>query len=296
MAAKILDGRAISKRIRARVRTEVKELRSSGAQPNLVSLQVGFSNPSHAYLQSQRRACSRAGILYAHVSLDQESTEEHVNAHVRGICANPVVTGLIIQLPVPERIDVQGAYRVMDPLKDVEGMHPANLGSVFSGEQGLQPCTALAVMTLARAALPPGEGALSGAEVCVVGHSEAVGKPISMLFLAADATVTTCHVHTRGLIEKTRAADVLVVAAGKAGLIGRDHVREGAIVIDVGINYLGEGTGPVGDVCFDEVSKVAGAITPVPGGVGPVTVAMLLQNTVRAARLQRLRAAGRSEA
>ncbi len=274
-----LDGRAIAERIRAEVRERVARLAERDRTPNLVSLQVGESEPSRAYLESQRRACAEVGILYSHVQLDAGVSERQLVAHVRGICANPEVSGVIIQLPVPERLDVHQAYRAMDPRKDVEGMHPHNLGSVMLGEAGLQPCTALAVRELVHAAGVP----LAGAEVVVIGHSDVVGKPIAVLLLNENATVTVCHARTRELAAHTRRADVLVVAVGKAGLIGREHIKPGVVVLDVGMNYLDGAARPVGDVRFDEVFEHVGAITPVPGGVGPVTVAMLLRNTVAAA-------------
>ncbi|GIW72263.1 MAG: bifunctional protein FolD 1 [Planctomycetota bacterium] len=291
MAATVLDGRALARAIREEVRRRVQALAERGFPPNLVSIQVGESEPSRAYLMSQRRACAEAGILYSHVQLDAGVSERQLIAHVRAVCDNEEVTGLIIQLPVPERLDVHRAYLAMDPRKDVEGMHPSNLGSVMLGEPGLQPCTALAVRELVRAS----GVALRGAEVCVVGHSDVVGKPIAVLLLNEDATLAVCHAHTAELAAHTRRADVLVVAVGQANLIGREHVKPGAVVIDVGMNYLDGAERPVGDVRHAEVAEVASALTPVPGGVGPVTVAMLLRNTVAAAEAQlaeRERAAG----
>jgi len=283
MTARVLDGREVAARIRERVRSEVSSLLEAGTPPHLVSLQVGQSEPSRAYLQSQRRACVDLGILYTHVQLDEESTDRQLLAHVHSLCQNPEVTGLIIQLPVPRRLDVRKAYRAMDPTKDVEGMHPANLGAIVTDEGGMNPCTAVAVLQLVRES----GVLLRGAAACVVGHSDVVGKPIGLMLLQEDATVTTCHVHTRDLARHTRHADVLIVAAGQPGLVGAEHIKPGACVIDVGINYLAGREGPVGDVRFEEASAVAGFITPVPGGVGPVTVACLLQNTVRAAKAQR---------
>ncbi len=286
MPAKIIDGKALARKIRDGLRAEVDALVARDLPPNLVSLQVGESEPSRAYLESQKKACGQAGILYPHVSLDANVGERQLLAHVDGICRNPEVTGLILQLPVPARLDVRKAYRAMDPGKDVEGMNPANMGSVFGGEGGLQPCTALAVRELVHASGVD----LRGAHCVVVGHSQIVGKPIAVMLLNEDATVEVCHLHTRDLAAETRRADVLVVAAGKPGLVGPEMVKPGAVVIDVGINYISGSHTPVGDVRFPEVVEVAGAITPVPGGVGPMTVAMLLWNTVGAARAQ---AAGR---
>lgn len=282
MVAEILGGKALAASLRTKLRARVDKLIAADFPPSLLSLQVGESQPSRAYIQSQRRACAEHDILYTHLQLDGNVSERQFLAHVRSACENPEVTGVIIQLPVPVRLDVRRAYHVMDPAKDVEGMHPFNLGSVFLGEGGLQPCTACAVLALVRST----KAELRGADVCVIGHSDLVGKPMSVMFLHENATVTTCHVHTRDLAEKTRAADVLVVAAGQPALIGAEHIREGACVIDVGINYLEGRTRPIGDVRFEEARAVAGAITPVPGGVGPITVSMLLLNTVRAAEEQ----------
>lgn len=282
MTALILDGRAIARAIREEVRQRTARLIAKDRAPNLVSMQVGESEPSRAYLDSQKRACAAVGILYSHVRLDGAIGERQLLAHVQGICANDEVTGLIIQLPVPARIDLRKAYQLMDPRKDVEGMHPANLGTSMLGTGGLQPCTALAVRELIRSS----RFELRGAEVVVVGHSNAVGKPISLLLVNEDATVTICHAETQDLPTHTKDADVLIVAAGKAGLIGREHVKPGAVVIDVGMNYLDGAEKPVGDVRHEEVMEIASALSPVPGGVGPVTVAMLLRNTVSAAENQ----------
>ncbi len=278
--ATVLDGRKLAREIKEQLAEDVARLRTDGAAPSLVSLQVGESDPSRAYLESQKRSCAEVGIYWSHVQLDKDLPERDFLAHVDGICKNPCVTGLIIQLPVPKRLNVKRAYRLMDPVKDVEGMHPANLGSALAGEPGLAPCTALAVLELLRSTGVP----LRGKEAVVVGHSQAVGKPISMLLLREDATVSTTHVETRDLAAHTRRADILVVAAGVPGLVTAEMVKPGAIVIDVGLTYVQ--SKPQGDVRFDEVKEVARSISPVPGGVGPVTVAMLLRNTVLSAKQQ----------
>jgi methylenetetrahydrofolate dehydrogenase (NADP+)/methenyltetrahydrofolate cyclohydrolase len=287
MAATIIDGRALARKIKDEVRSEVEALAARDLTPNLVSLQVGESDPSRAYLAGQKRACSEAGILYTHVALDGNTGERQLLAHVSGVCKNPEVTGLIIQLPVPARLDVRKAYRIMDAEKDVEGMHPANLGAVFGGrgEPGLRPCTAMAIRELALAS----GLVLKGAHAVVIGASRIVGQPVAIMLLAEEATVVVAHVATTDLAAETRRADLLIVAAGQPGLIGADMVKRGAVVIDVGINYIAGSDKPVGDVRFDEVREVAGAITPVPGGVGPMTVAMLLRNTVAAQRAQALK-------
>lgn len=294
MPALTIDGRALAHRVKEQVKRDVEGLVALDLPPNLVSLQVGESEPSQHYLESQKRACAEVGILYSHVRLDKRIGERQFLAHVDGICKNPEVNGLIIQLPVPKRLagaPLQRAYRLMDPEKDVEGVHPSNQGSVLSGqvEGALLPCTALAVLALAREPGIP----LRGKEAVVIGHSQIVGKPISALLLNEGATVTTCHVDTRDLAEHTRHADVLVVAVGRPGLVSGDMVKPGAIVIDVGMTYVDERDEkgelvkrPRGDVAFEDASGRAGHLTPVPGGVGPVTVAMLLSNTIQAARFQ----------
>jgi methylenetetrahydrofolate dehydrogenase (NADP+)/methenyltetrahydrofolate cyclohydrolase len=293
MPATILDGRALGRKIRDEVRLEVDALAKAGVAPALVSLQVGESEPSRAYLSSQKKACAEAGILYTNVTLDANTTERQFLAHVDGISKNPEVTGLIIQLPVPARLDVRAAYKLMDPLRDVEGVHPANMGALFAGQgTSLQPCTARAVLEIVRSS----GATIAGKEVVVVGHSQVVGKPIAALFLNEEATVTTCHAATRDLAQHTRGADILVVAAGKAGLVTGEMVKPGAVVVDVGINYVAGSDRPVGDVAFEEAAAIASAITPVPGGVGPVTVGMLLQNTVLAIRLQEQRRSGAFDA
>jgi methylenetetrahydrofolate dehydrogenase (NADP+) / methenyltetrahydrofolate cyclohydrolase len=282
MPAKILEGRDLGRSMIRALRGDVDALHENDAPPNLASLQVGECEASRAYIQFQKRACTNVGILYTHTTLDAKGGERQVLAHVRALCSNPEVTGVIVQLPVPDGVDIRKAYHLLDPTKDVEGMHPANLGSVLLGETGLQPCTALAVMALIRES----GVTLRGAEVCVVGHSHIVGKPIGMMLLNADATVTTCHAHTANLAAKTRLADVLVVAAGRPGLITGEHVKPGAVVIDVGVNFPEGAAQPVGDVCFEEAVEVAGYVSPVPGGVGPLTVAMLVRNTIHAAQTQ----------
>ncbi len=278
MTAALIDGRALAKDIRARL----KDARVSlGDQPiRLVSIEVGESPAAAVYLRNQRRAADEIGIELEARNLPSDISEDELIATIRQLSANPLVTGLLIQRPLPAGMDPRRIQLAIDRRKDVEGMHPANMGTILYQEPRLPPCTAAAAVELVRATGID----LRGAETVVVGHSEIVGKPIAILLLHHLSTVTVCHIGTRNLAEHTRAADILVVAVGKAGLIRGDMVKPGAVVIDIGINQVNGNI--VGDVDFESVSEVAGHITPVPGGVGPVTVAMLLRNTLRAAGVE----------
>jgi len=237
------------------------------------------------YLASQSRACQRIGVRYRNDRLAAGATQEALAAHLRALASDPRVTGIILQLPLPAGLDARAAQGLLDPRKDVEGVHPENLGRTAGARGLLTPCTAAAAVHILEAEGVP----LRGAEIVMVGHSEIVGKPAALMLLDRLATVTVCHVGTRDLAAHTRRADVVLVAVGKAGLIRKDMLRPGAVVVDIGINVVDDGAGGsrvVGDVAPD-AAEVAGLLTPVPGGVGPVTVAILLRNTVRAARLQR---------
>lgn len=278
----ILDGRALAARIRDEFAPRVAALRDAGRAPRLVALRVGDDPATGAYLRGQQRGAERWGIDYAIETLPASSDERAVRKALAGLNADPRVTGILLALPLPDGIGARALQRAIAPEKDVEGVHPENLGGCLYGRYGLLPCTALAAMALVEAS----GITIEGANAVVVGHSEIVGKPVALLLLGQDATVTVCHKFTSDLAAHTREADILVVAVGKAGLIRGDMVKPGAIVIDVGINAATDPeTGKhriVGDVAFEDVAPRAGAITPVPGGVGPVTVAMLMRNTVLA--------------
>jgi len=236
---------------------------------------------SGVYMRSQANACERVGIRYRTDRLPANTRQETLHAHLRMLAADALVTGIILQLPLPAGISGRAAQDAIDLRKDVEGVHNDNLGRVVGGRAVLAPCTARAAIHILEA-----EGvALRGAECVVVGHSEIVGKPAALLLLDRLATVTVCHIGTRDLASHTRRADVVIVAVGKAGLVRGEMLKKGAAVVDVGINVTPDGK-VVGDVAPD-AAEVAGLLTPVPGGVGPVTVSMLLQNTVTAAKLQR---------
>lgn len=295
MTARKVDGKKIGRALEAAVAAEVAQL-SKDAALQLTAVSVGDDGASDVYLAGQEKACSRVGIRFRHDRLPGSTIQESLEAHLAAVAADPRVTGIILQLPLPKTLDARRAQSTLDPRKDVEGVHPANLGRVAGGRGVLEPCTAAAAVHILEA-----EGvALRGAEAVVVGHSEIVGKPAALMLLDRLATVTVCHVATRDLAAHVRRAEVLLVAVGKHGVVRGEMVRDGAAVVDIGINVVadsvangvansvanGAATRVVGD-CAPDVAAKSGLITPVPGGVGPVTVAMLLRNTVRAARLQR---------
>ncbi len=280
----LLDGKALAERVRQEHLGVVHDLEESGRAPRLVVLQVGENEAAQAYIRGQRRGAEAWGIQYEVRTLPADSPESAVRRAIKGLNADRDVTGILLSLPLPEGLGMRTLQHAIDPAKDVEGVHIENLGGCFRG-RGLLPCTALAAVALIDMAGVD----LRTQEVVVVGHSDIVGKPAAMILLARDATVTVCHKYTRDLAAHTRRADVLVVAVGKPNLIRGPMVKDGAIVVEVGINAVPSDEGPgrmrlVGDVAFDEVAPRVAAITPVPGGVGPVTVAMLMRNTVLAAR------------
>ncbi len=274
--ARLIDGNAVAARVRERVAAEVAEL---PAPPGLATILVGDDPASATYVRMKREDCAKVGIESFHNQLGADASQHELAELIESLNADPRVNGILLQLPLPEGLDQDPLISAIDPLKDVDGLTPANAGLLFQDREGLVPCTPAGVMEL----LDEAGAELEGAHAVVIGRSILVGKPVAQLLLAANATVTHCHSRTRDLAAVCREADVLVAAVGSPGLVTGDMVREGAIVIDVGTNR-GE-SGLVGDVDFESVRQVAGALTPVPGGVGPMTRAMLLSNTVRAARL-----------
>ena len=281
----LLDGRALAESIRKEFEPEVDSMIEAGRRPRLVVLQVGENDAAQAYIRGQRRGAEKWKLDFHLEVLPGDASEATVRKAIKQLNADRNVSGILLSLPLPEGLPTRTLQHEIKPSKDVEGVHPENLGGLMWARYGLLPCTALASLAL----IDLSGVDLQGKEVCVVGHSEIVGKPVALLALARDATVTVCHKFTKDLAAHTRTADVVVVAVGKAGLITGDMVKEGAVVVDVGINAVPSDEGPgrmrlVGDVAFDEVAPKAAAITPVPGGVGPVTVAMLMRNTVLAAR------------
>lgn len=279
MTARILDGKAIA----AAVRTEVAErVALLNAPPGLAAVLVGNDPASHLYVGNKRKAAAEVGIVSHDADLPASLTQEELQKVIRDLNADPAVHGIIVQLPLPDHIDAIAAQEGIDPRKDVDGLHPENQGLLALGRPRFVPATPAGVVEILRRS----EIGVGGRNVTVVGRSALVGRPLSILLsLKGDgrnATVTLCHTGTRDLAEHTRRADILVVAAGHPGAVTADMVRPGATVIDVGTNRGPDGK-LVGDVDFPAVREVAGAITPVPGGVGPMTVAMLLSNTARAA-------------
>lgn len=279
MAARIIDGKAVAAEVRERVAAEVMDFETEhGRTPLLVTVIVGDDPASEVYVAGKHRACEQVGIRSLHHGLPAETTEGELLALVEKLNSDRDVDGILVQLPVPDQIDPDQIIAAIDPGKDVDGLTPVNAGRLAQGMPGLVSCTPVGVMELLRH-----EGVeLEGAEAVVVGRSKLVGVPVSRLLLAANATVTMCHSRTRDLAAVCRRADVLVAAVGAPRLLGGDAIKPGAVVIDVGVNRTDAGL--VGDVNFEAATEIASAITPVPGGVGPMTVAMLLVNTLAAAR------------
>ncbi len=289
MTAQVIDGTAIANQIRAEVAHEVAERVEAGKPiPGLATVLVGEDPASQSYVKSKHKACQEAGIRSFAYTLPATAGQQEVEDLVRRLNEDPEVNGILVQLPLPEGLDEEKMLRLVSVEKDVDGFHPVNIGRLAQkGRDPLFiPCTPAGVMVLLRRTVP----SLEGANAVVLGRSNIVGMPVALLLVRANATVTICHSRTRSLPEVVRQADVLVTAVGKPGMVKGGWVKPGAVVIDVGINRVEDATRPrgyrlVGDVDYEEVKEVAGAITPVPGGVGPMTIAMLLQNTIRAAKL-----------
>ena len=286
MAAELIEGAPIAEAIKDQVRKDIAEL---GSTPKLVGVLASDNPGAKYYAKSQQKACDEVGIEFELRQLADDASADDLKAEVASINGDDTVTGAILLMPVPKGVDPREIQQCIAPQKDVEGVHPANIGKLFYGDFAISPCTAHAVVVMLQAAGVD----LKGKETVVVGHSEIVGKPAVVMLLQSlmeSPTVTCCHIATQDLAFHTGRADVLVVAAGKAGLVSGDMVKEGAVVIDVGINRVkveGEKRARiVGDVEFDGASERASLITPVPGGVGLVTTALLLQNTVESARRQ----------
>ena len=277
--AEVIDGKAVASAVRERVRSQVAELVAQrGVTPGLATVLIGDDPASHIYVRGKIKACEEAGMESFHRELAADVTQDQLLEVLEELNFDDAVHGILLQLPVPAHIDGDRMTALIDPSKDVDGLTPVNAGLLMKGRPGLVPCTPQGVMELLRVSGTQ----LRGAEAVVVGRSDLVGRPLAALLLAADATVTTCHSRTRDLGAVCRRADVIVAAVGVPRLITADMVAEGATVIDVGMNR--EEDGLVGDVDFEPVAARARAITPVPGGVGPMTIAMLLANTLTAAR------------
>jgi methylenetetrahydrofolate dehydrogenase (NADP+)/methenyltetrahydrofolate cyclohydrolase len=277
----IIDGKAVAAEVRERVRLGVEELVASGGPtPGLATILVGDDPGSKIYVRNKGEACRQAGMQSFNHDLPADTPQEDLADLIGILNDEDDVHGILLQLPLPPQIDADEMIALIDPAKDVDGLTPINMGLLTLGRPNMVPCTPQGIMELLRVAGTE----LRGAEAVVIGRSILVGKPIAALLLAADATVTQCHSRTRDLAETSRRADVIVAAVGVPKMVNADMVKEGATVIDVGINRTDEGL--VGDVDFEAVAPKARAITPVPGGVGPMTIAMLIQNTLEAARRQ----------
>jgi len=283
MPAEIIDGKAIAGRVRITVARDVEAFGNEfgGAHPGLATILVGDDPASAVYVGAKQKACKEVGMEGFNFPLPADAAREQVVELIERLNADALVSGILLQLPLPAHLDGVELTGLIDPGKDVDGLTPVSAGLLALGREGLRPCTPAGVMTLIDAA-----GAqLEGAEAVVVGRSNLFGKPMAQLLLGANATVTICHSRTRDLAEVCRRADVLIAAVGRAQMVKADWVKPGAVVIDVGMNRLDGKL--VGDVDFESVREVAGAITPVPGGVGPMTIAFLLRNTLQAARMAR---------
>ena len=277
MAAKILDGKVLSAEIREQVSRRVEALKQRGVTPGLAVILVGDDPASEIYVRNKGKGCEETGMLSRTVKMDASVTQEALEVEIDRLNADPAIHGILVQLPLPRHLDEQAALAKILPEKDVDGFHLINAGRLMTGSEGVIPCTPKGALYMIRST---GEE-LSGKEAVVIGRSNIVGKPMAMLLMRENCTVTVCHSRTKNLAEHTRRADILVAAVGKAGFVTADMVKPGAIVIDVGINRV---DGKVcGDVDFENVKEKAGWITPVPGGVGKMTIAMLLANTADAA-------------
>jgi methylenetetrahydrofolate dehydrogenase (NADP+)/methenyltetrahydrofolate cyclohydrolase len=278
MTAKIIDGKSLAAEVRASLRPAVEQLAARGRRPGLAAILVGDDPASRIYVRNKLRACDETGLRRVLHEYPAGVDEATLLARVTELDRDPRVHGILVQLPLPPQIDERRVLSAVSPAKDVDGFHVQNLGLLVAGRPGFLPCTPAGVMRMLESEAVP----LAGRRAVVVGRSNIVGKPVALLLLQKDATVTICHSKTVDLAAITRQADVLVAAAGRVGLITAEMVKPGACVIDVGTNRLPDGK-LCGDVDFERVKSVAGWLTPVPGGVGPMTVAMLLSNTVRAA-------------
>lgn len=283
MTARIIDGKAIAARVRERVAEDVKQLEQLlGRPPGLAVIRVGNDPASEIYVRNKRKAAVQAGMRSWEYALPAETPREELLERIAALNEDDAVDGILVQLPLPHHLDEAEIIAAVTPAKDVDGFHTVNVGRLWQGQPYLVPCTPLGVMRLlAEAGVEP-----AGLRAVVIGRSQIVGKPMAALLVQADATVTICHSRTRDLPSICREADILVAAVGRPRMVKADWIKPGAAVIDVGINRLEDGS-LVGDVDFEAARQVAGWITPVPGGVGPMTIAMLLANTVQAARLRK---------
>lgn len=290
--AELIDGRAVAEKVYSQLRAEIAELKARGIPPGLAVVLVGDDPASRAYVRSKDKMCRELGLHSVKLELPTDTTQQDLLAHVDHLNRDPAVHGILVQSPPPKQIDEAAIVRALDPAKDVDGFHPMNVAKLALGDNsGFVPCTPLGCQRL----LVESGVEIAGAHVVVLGRSMIVGKPVALLLMQkaphANATVTVVHSRSRDLTQITRSADIIIAAIGQAHFVKAEHVRDGTVVIDVGINRVEDASAPrgyrlVGDVAFDEVKEKASAITPVPGGVGPMTIAMLMANTIKACRQQ----------
>jgi len=283
MTASIISGTELAKEKRAQLAHEVELLKSEGVEPGLAVVLVGNNPASRSYVSAKQKACAEIGIRSILLEFPDSITEEFLLEQIEQLNADDSIHGILVQLPLPNHIDELKVIEAISPEKDVDGFHPINIGRMIAGQKAFLPCTPYGILFMVQSL----DVDIAGKHVVVVGRSNIVGKPVGQLFLKEHATVTYCHSKTKNLAEITKQADILIVAVGKPELIGVEHVKKGAIVIDVGVNRLENGK-LCGDVKFEEVKEIASHITPVPKGVGPMTITMLLHNTIEAARESRL--------
>jgi len=283
MSAQIIDGKAISQIIKDELKEKTALLKEQGTEVTLAVILVGEDPASQVYVRNKKRACEYIGYRSLSYELPKETSQEELLKLIDELNKRDDVNGILVQMPLPSQIDEKTVIDAISPKKDVDGFHPMNVGALCIGEKGFVSCTPAGVIQLLKRACD-GKIDISGKECVIVGRSNIVGKPMSLLMLRENATVTVAHSRTKNLKEVCKRADILIAAVGKAGMITKDYVKEGAVVIDVGINRNEEGK-LCGDVCFDEVKDIASAITPVPGGVGPMTIAMLMNNCYEAATM-----------
>ena len=275
----LIDGKELAKKIRSNLRDEVTELKNKGINPKLAVILVGNDKASKIYVKNKNKACEDVGIEFEEYLLDEETKMEDLLKLINSLNDNPNIHGILLQSPIPRHLDINLAIAAISPEKDVDGFHPVNIGKLIIGQDTFVSCTPYGIIKM----LEEYGIEIEGANAVVIGRSNIVGKPIAGCLLNKNATVTICHSKTKNLKEITSKADILIVAIGKAKFVSEDMVKEGATVIDVGINRLDDGK-IVGDVDFENVKDKASYITPVPGGVGPMTIAMLINNVVKAAK------------
>ncbi|MBA2869949.1 methylenetetrahydrofolate dehydrogenase (NADP+)/methenyltetrahydrofolate cyclohydrolase [Anoxybacillus calidus] len=286
MTAQIISGTELAKEKRAQLAKEVQQLKNEGIEPGLAVVLVGDNPASRSYVKAKQKACEEIGIRSVLLEFPDTITEQFLLEQIERLNLDDSIHGILVQLPLPKQIDELKVIEKIAPEKDVDGFHPLNIGRMVAGQKAFLPCTPYGILYMVQSLGVE----IAGKHVVVIGRSNIVGKPVGQLFLKENATVTYCHSKTKNLADMTRQADILIVAVGKPNLIGAEYVKKGAIVIDVGVNRLENGK-LCGDVNFDEVKEVASYLTPVPKGVGPMTITMLLHNTVQAARENKLQKA-----